>query len=74
VRRLIGELEKKVSMLKHATISIHDEVQADNKMLSGMVSRKRQLRCILAAGHHHGFDSGDFCLFNPVFLFLFAVN
>jgi hypothetical protein len=34
---LISELEKKVSALKHATQGIHDEVEADNKMLGGMV-------------------------------------
>ena len=34
--RLIAELEQKTSALRHATQSIHDEVQADNAMLAGM--------------------------------------
>lgn len=36
--RMILELEQKVSMLKHATQGIHDEVQTDNRMLSGMAT------------------------------------
>lgn len=35
---MILELEQKVSMLKHATQGIHDEVQTDNRMLSGMAT------------------------------------
>lgn len=34
--RLIAELEQKTSALRHATQSIHDEVQADNAILNGM--------------------------------------
>lgn len=35
--RLVAELEGKVSVLKHATQFIHDEVSEQNRLLSGMV-------------------------------------
>ncbi len=38
--RLTLELERKVSVLKEATRSIHDEVSDHNRMLSVMVSRR----------------------------------
>ena len=44
---MIAELELKVTSLKHATQGIHDEVEADNRILSGMVSYESAWRLAL---------------------------